>query len=136
MNNFFFNVAGVKVTSIYPATEKHFKKYEFQPVHVINETAELYKTVTKPFLLEEQFSLQWVYNILEHKSEADRIVFEDSDPDKGFILIPDLKWDGKTIETLYLLALPHARGILSIRDLTEKHLPLLKNILEKGTVGC
>ena len=123
------------MTAIYPATEKHFKKYEFQPVHMINETAELYETITKPALLEEQFSLQWVYNILEHKSEVDRIVFEDPDPEIGFILIPDLKWDGKNVETLYLLALPHARGIWSLRDLTEKHLPLLKNILEKGIVS-
>lgn len=123
------------MTAIYPATEKHFKKYQFQPVHMINESAELYTTVTRKCIEEEQFSLQWVYNILEHKSEAERIVFEDTDPEIGFILIPDLKWDGKTLETLYLLALPHVRGIMSIRDLTEKHLPLLENILRKGVVS-
>lgn len=77
---------------------------------------------------------QWVYNILEHKSEADRIVFEDTDPELGFTLIPDLKWDGITLDTLYLLAIVQVHGLKSLRDLTEKHLPLLKNIKEKGEV--
>ena len=31
--------------------------------------------------------------MLEHNKEADRIVYEDFDPDCGFILLPDLKWD-------------------------------------------
>ena len=34
--------------------------------------------------------LQWVRNILEHKAETDRILFEDPDPENGFILLPDL----------------------------------------------
>lgn len=126
---------GVKITSIYPATEKHIKKYSYQHVHLINETPDLYKTVTLPSLQAEQFSLQWVYNILEHKSETERIIFEDPDPEAGFILLPDLKWDGKNIENLYLLALPVKRGILSIRDLNEKNLPLLNNIYEKSVVS-
>lgn len=88
-----------------------------------------------PFLKSEQFSLQWVYNILEHKSETDRIVFEDPDPEIGFILCSDLKWDGRTVESLYLLALPFKRGIMSIRNLTQKDIPLLKNIYHKSVVS-
>lgn len=75
---------------------------------------------------------QWVYNILDHKKESDRIAFEDPCQENGFILLPDLKWDGKTSETLYLLALIHKRDIKSLRDLTANHLPLLKNIRDKG----
>lgn len=75
---------------------------------------------------------QWVYNILEHKKESERIAFEDPCPENGFILLPDLKWDGKTFETLYLLALIHKRKIKSLRDLTVAHLPLLKNIRDKS----
>jgi m7GpppX diphosphatase len=78
---------------------------------------------------------QWVTNILEHKSETDRVVFEDSNPEIGFILLPDLKWDGKQIEDLYLVAIVHQRGIKSLRDLTSCHLALLKNIKEKGIVS-
>ncbi|NXP38985.1 DCPS diphosphatase, partial [Leiothrix lutea] len=36
---------------------------------------------------------QWVYNILEKKAEADRIVHENPDPSNGFVLVPDLKWN-------------------------------------------
>lgn len=78
---------------------------------------------------------QWVYNILNKKTEADRIVFEDTCPDSGFILLPDMKWDRKDMDALYLQALVHRRDILSLRDLDQSHLPLLKNILEKGLVS-
>ncbi len=79
-------------------------------------------------------SLQWVYNILGHKKEADRIVYEDSDPENGFILLPDLKWDCRTNANLYLTGIVCQKGIKSLRDLSSKHLSLLKNILEKGSV--
>lgn len=75
-----------------------------------------------------------MYNILEHKSESERIVFEDTNPETGFVLLPDLKWNGTTLDTLYLLAITHKKGIKSLRDLTTEHLPLLKNIFEKGVV--
>lgn len=71
---------------------------------------------------------------MEHKQEIERIVSEDLDPDNGFVLVPDLKWNG-SINTLYLLAIINKRDIKSIRDLTDKHLPLLKNIQKKGTVS-
>lgn len=75
-----------------------------------------------------------MYNILEHKSEVERIHFEDADPINGFIMVPDLKWNGE-IDSLYLLAIINRRDIKSIRDLTDEHLPLLKNIKEKGAVS-
>ena len=75
-----------------------------------------------------------MYNILEKKKEAERIVFEDADKETGFILLPDMKWDGKQVEDLYLVAIVHKHGLKSLRDLTADHLPLLRNILDKGTV--
>ena len=71
---------------------------------------------------------------MEHKSEVERIIFEDPDVENGFILLPDLKWNGE-VDTLYLLGIVHKRDIKSLRDLTEKHLPLLKNIQKKGIVS-
>lgn len=41
-----------------------------------------------------------VYNVLEHKKEADKIVYEDKDPETGFMILPDMKWDGKTLSAL------------------------------------
>ena len=42
-------------------------------------------------------SFQWVYNILDKKAEADRIVFENPDPSDGFVLIHDLKWNQQQV---------------------------------------
>lgn len=84
-------------------------------------------------------SIQWVYNCLEYKSEKERIKYdtasdnEKDDENVGFLLLPDLKWSGK-VDELYLLAIVKKRNIKSLRDLTADHLPLLKNILNKGSV--
>lgn len=78
---------------------------------------------------------QWVYNILEGKSEQDRIIYDNKCDREGFVLLPDLKWDGLTKETLYLLAIVRQRGIKSLRDLTEEHLPLLKRVRDEGKVN-
>lgn len=72
--------------------------------------------------------------MLSHEKEADRIIFEDPDPEVGFILAPDLKWDGKVVESLYCSAIVHKHGIRSIRDLRRSHIPLLKNVLINGMV--
>jgi len=61
-------------------------------------------------------------------------VFEDSDPETGFILVPDLKWEDSASDSLYLIAICHAKGIKSLRDLTSSHLPLLRNIKAKSLV--
>lgn len=76
-----------------------------------------------------------MHNILAHKKESDRIIFEDPDKDVGFILLPDLKWDGKTLETLYAVAIVHRMNLQSIRSLNADHLPLLRNIREKGVAA-
>ncbi|XP_059617295.1 m7GpppX diphosphatase [Phlebotomus argentipes] len=129
------DINSVKTTVIYPATEKHIEKYSKQEIHIVQETPELYRELTLKHLEKEQFSLEWLYNILEHKKEKDRIVFEDACEETGFILLPDLKWDNKTAETLYCLALVRKRGIKSLRDLNASHLPLLRNILTKGVAA-
>ncbi|CAE6495449.1 unnamed protein product [Rhizoctonia solani] len=73
-----------------------------------------------------------VYNILSHESEADRILFEDPSPTEGFIIVPDLKWDGKTMSMFYIQAIVHARDIHSLRDIRKRHLPMLKSIRKQG----
>jgi len=85
------------------------------------------------------FLHQWVYNILEGKSEAERGSHHhsrcnDPDPENGFVLLPDMKWEQQDHESLYLLAITHQRGILSMRELTAKRLALLKKVLHSGKV--
>ncbi|KRT78156.1 hypothetical protein AMK59_7772 [Oryctes borbonicus] len=122
----------IKTTVIHPATEKHIEKYCVQNPYIVDETPDVYQSIVLPYIIKEQFDLQWVYNILEHKSEVDRILFEDPDPKNGFVLLPDLKWNGITLDTLYLLAIVNDRNIKSIRDLQGDHVRLLKNIYNKG----
>lgn len=124
--------SGVKSTLIYPCNEKHIAKYRDQKRFIINETPEDYRTITLPYIQRNQMSLEWVYNILDHKAEVDRIIYEETDPHDGFILAPDLKWSGEQLECLYVQALVRRKGIKSIRDLTANDLPLLEGIRDKG----
>ncbi|KAM4732257.1 m7GpppX diphosphatase [Anableps anableps] len=122
----------IKTTVVCPATEKHVKKYQRQESFLVEETGEDYRSVTLPYIQEQSLSLQWVYNILERKAEADRIVHDDPDPEVGFVLLPDLKWDQKQVDDLYLIAIARQKDIKSLRDLSSQHLPLLQNIFQRG----
>lgn len=75
--------------------------------------------------------LAWVYAILEGKKEAERVLFR-SEGDDGFVLLPDLKWDGTTLSALYLTAIVQNSSIRSLRDLTRAHIPLLKGIRDQA----
>ncbi|CAD1475012.1 unnamed protein product [Heterotrigona itama] len=124
---------GINATIIHPATAKHIEKFRRKELYIIDETYELYQKITLPYIESNSFSVEWVYNILEHKAEQDRIVYENNDEKTGFIMVNDLKWDGQP-NTLKLIALPFQK-IRCIRELNESHLPLLKNIKEAGTAA-
>ncbi|KAJ2224668.1 hypothetical protein IWW45_008036 [Coemansia sp. RSA 485] len=126
-----------RVAIIYPATQKHIDKHRRQQRMWVRETPDLYKEVTKPFVDSQPLSrIQWVYNILSKKVESEHIIFEDPDPENGFVILPDLKWDASNAENMYLVAIVHRRDIKSLRDLGSDHLPLLKNIREKSSVAA
>ncbi|CAI5746713.1 unnamed protein product [Peronospora destructor] len=124
------NVKPYKVNLIYPATERHVRKHMDQNFHMVVETKEAYRMITKPFIDSiPAENIEWVYNILEHKSETERIIYEDTDPCNGFMLLPDFKWsDPSKLESLYCLAIVHDRRLRSLRDLTGAHLKLLRNV--------
>lgn len=124
----------IKATVIHPATETHLAKYSRSDSIFVSETPDVYLRVVEPFLekLKEADMHNWVYNILDGKSEADRVLLNDPDPNSGFMLIKDLKSSGEE-KDLYLVAICHRRDIKSLRDLGEEHLILLKNIMTKGT---
>ena len=122
----------LQASVIHPATQKHIRKYESSAKHLVMETPALYRALTLPYLEGEKFDNRWIYNILNHKKESETIVFEDTDCDDGFVLLPDYKWNGKQLEDLYLVALTVRRDVRSIRDLKEEHLPLLRNMWENG----
>lgn len=41
-----------------------------------------------------------VYAILEGRKEVERVLYRDEDPDEGFLILPDLKWDQTTVTAL------------------------------------
>jgi hypothetical protein len=70
---------------------------------------------------------EWIYNIIDHKSESSDIIFED----KNMILIPDYKWD-KTLKNLHILAIFKDKSLSSIRDLSSNNIKLLEESIEIG----
>ncbi|KAF8970508.1 hypothetical protein BGZ46_010482 [Entomortierella lignicola] len=99
---------------------------------MITETAEVYKKAVLPWIEAQPKSrIQWVYNIFSGLSEVGNVLFRDEDPDTGFIILPDSKWDKRTLSSLYLLAISQRSDVRSLRDLKKEHLPMLKNIRDK-----
>lgn len=128
--------ADLKINLIYPCTEAHVKKYSKQGVRFVTETPEIYRNHIRPFmqLKREQGRLNWVYNIIEGRTEVEDVIFRTKlgeAGDEGFLLLPDLNWDRKTLEALHLLALVERRDIWSLRDLKKKHIPWLQHIKAK-----
>jgi hypothetical protein len=70
-----------------------------------------------------------VDDILEGRSEQDKVLFSSED----FVLLPDMKWDLHTVQSLYLVAISRDPTLRSLRDLRSKHVPLLKEIRD---VAC
>ena len=50
-----------------------------------------------------------VFNILDGKKEADKVLFKDDDKETGFVILPDLKWDETSMNALVRDIL-HARN--------------------------
>lgn len=128
--------ADLKINLIYPCSEQHIKKYSKQGVRTVTETAEIYKEKIRPYMLSkrEQGRLNWVWNIIAGKTEVEDVIFrtpKGRDGDEGFLLLPDLNWDRKTMESLHLLGLVERMDIWSLRDLRKKHIPWLRHMREK-----
>ena len=73
-----------------------------------------------------------VEDILTGKSEADKILYR-STLDFGFVILPDMKWDLITLQSLYLVAISSSSAIRSLRDLRKVHLPMLRSIRTEAT---
>jgi m7GpppX diphosphatase len=122
----------LKVNLIYPCTEKHIQKYSQQQLHMVTETTEIYSKYVRPYMEKQRSEgrLDWMYNILEGRTEQEDVFFRDPGPE-GFLILPDLNWDRKTLLNLHVLALVERRDIWSLRDLTTAHVPWLRNVRAK-----
>jgi len=122
----------IRYSVTYPASEHHIAKARATPREIWFETAEMFQKIHQPFIDIQKGHLGWVYNILEKNrekcNEVDRILYEDTDRDNGFMILPDLKWDQKDTRALDLLLLVNRRDLHTVRDLNTSHIPLLENI--------
>lgn len=85
--------------------------------------------------MKKCFGFSRVTDILSGYSEADKVLYRSSattEPDEGFLILPDMKWDLKTISSLYLVAISLSPNIRSLRDLERKHLGMLKKIKKEA----
>lgn len=128
--------ADFKIDLIYPCTDKHVKKHSKQGFRFVMETPEIYRDKVRPHMQEnrEAGRLNWVYNIIEGRKEVEDVIYRTPlgrDGDEGFLLLPNLHWDRKTIEALHLLGIVERRDLWSLRDLKKKHIPWLKHMRAK-----
>lgn len=126
----------LKINLIYPCTQKHITKYSRQGIRYVTETPSIYKESIRPYMEKqrEEGRLQWVWNIIDGITEAEDVIYripKGVDPEHGFLLIPDLNWDRKTMDSLHLLALVERMDIWSLRDVRKKHIPWLKDMRAK-----
>ncbi|PLB42195.1 putative mRNA decapping hydrolase [Aspergillus candidus] len=129
----------LKLNLIWPCTEQHIRKYSSQVLRVVTETPSIYSTHVRPYMQakREEGRLNWVFNILEGRTEQEDVILRDGEGEDAFLVLPDLNWDRKTMGSLHLLGLVQRRDIWSLRDLKKRHLPwlrVLRKRLLEGTV--
>ena len=125
--------ANTKMTLICPASDELIAKYSAPQRRMLIESPHMYKAVTKPWIDSIPASkTTWVHNILEGHSEADSVLYSDHDPRHGFVILPDMKWDRRTLSSLYLVAIVRDASLTNLRDLRKEHIPLLRNIQRAG----
>ncbi|KAF2829266.1 scavenger mRNA decapping enzyme [Ophiobolus disseminans] len=121
-----------KLNLIYPCTQKHVNKYEAQGLRIVTETPAIYAKFVRPYMQRqrEKGALNWVFNIIEGRTEQEDVMYREHG-DEGFLLLPDLNWDRKTMGSLHLLGLVERRDIWSVRDLKKRNVEWLEHMRGK-----
>lgn len=135
----------IKVNLIWPCTESHIRKYATQKVRYVTETPEMYSQHIKPWIARTQRTekrVGWIYNILDGITEQEDVVYrsegygryeqEDRSDSLGFVLLPDLNWDRRSVKGLHLLALVERRDLWSLRSLRKRDIQWLKRLREEA----
>ena len=73
-------------------------------------------------------------DILEGKAATDKVIYNDKDPETGFVLLVDSRWSEERMEDLLILAIVRKNGILCLREVNASHLALLENVYKHGKV--
>lgn len=126
------SIPDIKLNLIYPCTQKHIDKYSSQGLRVVTETPEVYKNYVRLYMQRqrEKGALNWIFNIIEGRTEQEDVMYRQAG-EEGFLLLPDLNWDRRTMESLHLLGLVERRDIWSVRDLKKGNIEWLEHMRDK-----
>lgn len=120
----------INVELIYPATQKQIEKYKYVTYEIISETYELYLNKTLPYIQSiPNKDIVWIYNIFENNKETPIAKASSG----NFLLLTNYTVINN-IKTMSCLGIPipSFSYIKSIRDLTQKELPLLEEFYQEG----
>ena len=120
----------IDVELIYPANQKQIDKYKLINYELFHETYDIYLKKTLPYINSiQQKDVQWIFNIFEKKTEEP--IGEASS--KKFLILKDYTI-GDNDKTLICIGIPTPEYsyVKSIRDLTQKELPLLEELYNEG----
>lgn len=112
-----------EVVVIKPATKEELRRIKVDKKRY-TQTYEEYMRNMYPIAIKQD--LFWMENVLNGASKAQPIVFEN----EYYVLLPDIKWDGKDPNSIHYLNIVKDRSLLNIRHLTDEHLPMLQNMYD------
>ncbi|KAJ5138954.1 uncharacterized protein N7515_003802 [Penicillium bovifimosum] len=131
----------LKLNLIYPCDTQHIKKYSSQNLRMVTETPTIYRNHIQPYIQRkrDQGRLNWVFNILEGRTEQEDVVLRvesgSGGVNDGFLMLPDLNWDRKSMGSLHLLALVQRRDLWSLRDLRKRDVAFLRGLRARVLEG-
>ena len=141
-------VSTLRLSLIHPASEQHLRKYAPQRFRVVRETADIYRSHTRPFIRARTWGgagekgVRWVGNILDGVSETESVLHRHVDETHGgdaaerkmgkggWVLLPDMNWDRRDKEALRLLCLVERRDVASLRDLKKRDVGWLRKVID------
>lgn len=109
-----------RIQTIFPAVKVEINRRKEKTYYYFDEDITIYQTYTHPFIQDFHdkhiYELQWIYDILDGKSEQKSILKADKDPKTGFVLVDQTKYN-KNARELLMLGIVNNRDYYSIRSL-------------------
>ena len=97
-------------------------------IKVFTESQHDYNTITLPYINSIIVkNTKWINNLLFNQSEETIVLFRNS----NFVICKDIIWKDSNPNNFYILIIP-IKHIKTIRDLTQKDIPLLNDIQNKA----
>jgi len=120
----------IDVELIFPANQKQIDKYKLITYELFHETYDIYLKKTLPYINSiQQKDVTWIFNIFEKKTEEPI----GEAPSKKFLILKDYTAVDNDKALICLgIPIPEYSYVKSIRDLTQKELPLLEEFYNEG----